>query len=79
MIKNGSKIKIPKNEANMSNKRLNKGGEYLANIQILLKCFWAFPSFGRVRLSTAIFFTLALWRNHKKGFMCQSLTQFYIQ
>ena len=34
MIKNGSKIKIPKKDANMSNKRLSKGFKYSANIRI---------------------------------------------
>lgn len=45
MIKNGSKIKIPKNEANMSNKRLNKGCKYSANIQIATKLYIKLTSY----------------------------------
>lgn len=45
MIKNGSKIKIPKNEANMSNKRLNKGFKYSANIQNATKLYIKLTSY----------------------------------
>lgn len=46
-MNNGSKIKIPKNEANMSNKRLSKGFKYSANIQIATKLYIKLTSYIR--------------------------------
>lgn len=48
IIKIGNKIMIPINEASMSNKRFSKMVSVYANIRIVLKSFWALPSYLRV-------------------------------